>query len=460
MFCTNCGRQLPKDGTPCVCGSGQCEPAAVQQPAEPIATEPVAVENEWAGENPAVNWADAEPVQPTEPEPAPQVIEETPAEEIAAPVFEEAQPAAEQPAEVWNSDAAVPAPETTQPVYTEPQQPVMPQQPETTYAPQQPVYQPYVQPAPVYAPPAYTPPSYAVQPTNPVLDVIRGAASSPIFMIAAIVMSVHLLLSIIKAFVPFDFYGILYSFVPLLESIAPGMGYEMIEEASYVMSDLYAAQAMLGFLSLPSMIMPALTVAALWMIFVSAKNPDGPKTGGLTILQVLQILSLVGIGLSVLLAIFVIIFVCMLVTMLIEEMSYYGMYGGEDMTGVIVLVAIVLIIAVLAGVALSLVYAIKVLTSIINAKKAIKTGTVTKTASKFVVFYNFASAAFLLLDIFGTISLMGWVAGLVNLCAAGANVLFALVILQYNKAVKPLVVPKNAVGYIPQQPTPPTYPQY
>ena len=449
MFCTNCGRELPKDGTPCVCGSGQVDTTAVQQTAEPTFAE-----SEWAGETTTLNWEDVDPVQAPEAEPAPQAPEASWANEAASMSWGETQPAAEQPEEDWGNDTTVLTPENTQPAYSEPQ-------PEITYAPQQPVYQqPYVQPAPTYAQPAYTPPSYAVQPTNPVLDVIRGAASSPIFMIAAIVMSVHLLLSIIKAFVPFDFYGILYSIVPLLESIAPGMGAEMIEEASYVMSDLYAAQAMLGFLSLPSMIMPALTVAALWMIFISAKKPDGPKAGGLTILQVLQIISLVGIGLGVLLAIFVIIFVCMIVAMLIEEMSYYGMYGGEDMTGVLVLVAIVLIIVVLASVALSLVYAIKVLTSIINAKKAIKTGTVTKTASKFIVFYNFASAALLLLDVFGTISMMGWLAGLVNLCAAGANVLFALVIMQYNKAVKPLVVPKNAVGYIPQQPTPPTYPQY
>lgn len=433
MFCTNCGRELPKDGTPCICGSGQAEP--VQNSV---------AEEEWAGDTTALNWENVEPnYQPAEEQPE----EEDWAGETTALNWEDAQPAYQEPKEEeWAGDTTALSWDETQPTYTQPEQPVNPY-----------IQQPYVQQPPVYQQPSYTAPSYAVQGGGSVLDVIRGVASSPIFMIAAIVMSVHLLLSIIKAFVPFDIYGIVYSIVPMLESIMPGMGVEMLDEIEPMIGELYAAQAMLGALSLPSMIMPALTVAALWMIFISAKKPAGPKTGGFTILQVLQIISLVGTGLGILLAIIVIIVVCMVVMMLIEEMSYYGMGGGENMTGVIIAVMIIAIIAVLASVALSLVYSIKVLTSIINAKKAIKNGVVEKTASKFVMIYNFAAAAILVIDIFGTISMMGWMSGLVNLCAAGANVLFALCIMQYNKAIKPLITPKNAAPQMPQQPT---YPQY
>ena len=412
MFCTQCGRELPKDGTPCVCGSGQAEFVVQNRTAE----------QEWAAE---VAVLPEEPVQP---------------EEIMQPEAET------QPAEpVWEEPA-----QTEEPEQPAEQEPVPPMWGETQPLPVQAA--PYIEP--MYPP--YAQPAYAAEPENPVLRAVRSVAGSPLLLITAIVLSVHFALSVVQAFMPIDLYNLVNYIAPILDSWIPGMGQDLLQEMNPVMTEFYAAQMSAGLMSIPAMIAPALSVAAVWMIYGSAKRADGPKTAGLTILQVLQILAVIGLSLCILLVIVLGIVAVMAVQMMLQEMSYYGIVDPALSSGITVGVIVVMVVLVLC-VVFALVYAAKVLSTVAGVKKAIRTGIVVKKASVFVAVMCLLSAVGLVVDLYGTFVLLGWMAALVNLFAAAVNVLFALCIFKYNKAVKPLRISKRAAQIPPQ---PPVYPQY
>jgi hypothetical protein len=52
-------------------------------------------------------------------------------------------------------------------------------------------------------------------------------------------------------------------------------------------------------------------------------------------------------------------------------------------------------------------------------------------------------------------AVFGWKTAVLNLLAAAMNILFAVCIFKYNKAIKPWIVSKNAVPVVP-----PVYPQH
>ncbi|MBO5252742.1 MAG: hypothetical protein J6C51_02240 [Clostridia bacterium] len=332
MFCTQCGRQLPKDGTPCVCGSGQTEKFTV-----------------------------------------------------------------------------------------EPHIPVMPEfEPETYYAP-----------------------SHALQP-NPLTEAIRSVGTSPVFLIAAIFMSLQLLLSVVLLFVPMDYYAIFSSVVPVLDSIVPGMGSEFMREMEAAVGNPYAAQLEGAFAGLLGLTVPALTTASFWMIFASAKKPYGPKTAGLTVLQVLQIISAVSCGIGALGAVFLVVVLAALLPMLIEELSYYGLTVTGNISGAITAVAVVLIVLIVLAVTFGLLFTIKSLNSVVRTKRALRTGSVHKGASRFVMVCCFVTAAMNLMNVYGTVQTLGVLYGVSGVLAAMANLFLALTIIRYNKAIKPFKTPKHA----------------
>lgn len=314
MYCTSCGRKLPKDGTPCVCGSGQAEPIA-------------------AAQNPA-----------------------TPAWGAPPPVLE-----------------------------------------------------------------CYPP----IRQNSPAKELVRQIAASPLFLAAVITVSVQLLAQIISIFMPTDIMSMLNSVLQMLDAIEPGMGSYMYSELHEVVGALNSTQVA-G--SITSLIFPALSLTALWMIFASAKRFDGPKTSGFTILHVLQVFGVIGACFGVLGFVFVAVVIIVILASLANQFSYSGV-------GFTVLAVVVLVIG-LALVVLSLVYEIKVLGSISRAKKAITTGILVKPASKLITVFCFICAVAAIPGIFADIFTGNFMASLVSLGGAVANVLFALVIMKFNKAVK------------------------
>lgn len=466
MYCTNCGRKLAEDGTPCICGSGQYEPVMmpavepapapviepipeIAEPAEPITAAPVF---EPAAEIPA------EPVIPTpEPVAAEPFIPAVPVpvvEEPAAPVeyVDEysftpvAEPAAQQPVNPYAYQPAAPADPYAQ-------------RPANPYA--QPV-NPYVQQPPVPQPaPAYAPPAYAVKQPTAVHMAIRSVAASPLFLTAAILMSVNFVLTIVNSFIPSDITAIINTIIPILEMLDPftyysSMLYEITDILYEITDVLYEMQMLLAVLNLGNMILPALVLIGLWVTFASAKKNEIPGTAGLTILQIVKVISLVGaIIAAVVFVIFAVICIIALVA-LSNEVYSFGYYSSSDeaiLTGVTVVVVVVLLVLV-PVVVLALLYAIKVVTSISGAKNALRTGEAEKPASMLVAVFGFIAAGAGLLNLIT----LDWMSLLINLSVIGADVLFALCIIQYNKAVKPLIAPK--VTPVQPMPAPPQYPPY
>ena len=428
MYCIHCGRKLPEDGSVCACGNlqpGQTVPVQPEKPApaeEPAYTAPPApVEPETPAEAPVPVVPAEEPAYTAPPAPAEP---ETPAE-APVPVVP-----AEEPAYTAPPASAEPAAQVPAAV----QQPAAPYvQPYTYQPPQNPYPQPYVQSP--YVPNAAYPYQTAQQarPLAAVQTAVKSLAASPLFLIGAILVSLGFLLSIVSAFVPVD-YTRLFSMLP------PEVYYELdLSELQYALYTIQYDSALSAFLmQLPGLIFSALAVAGLWMTFASGKSGSSPsiRTSGLTILKVLQVFSIVGCALLALLLL--ILLVISLITGAIAQSESYYM---QDTVGMVVAVVAAVLLLGLAFCAVQIVYSAKVIGSLNAAKAAAAGSAMLKKASMFVAVLGFLMAGYTLIDLYGTFVFSGWLAALRNVCAAGAQIVFGICIIQFNKRVASLRAP-------------------
>ena len=394
MYCIHCGRKLPEDGSVCACGNLQ---PGQNVPAEPQAAAPV--------EAPAPAISAAQPAeQPAVAEPQAAAPVEAP-----APVISAAQPA-------------------QAPAYA--QQPAPYGQPYTdTYQPQNPYAQPYVQNP--YAPRAAYPyqPAQQARPFAAACAAVKSLAASPLFLIGTIFVSLGFLLSLISAFIPVN-YARLFSMLP--PEVYYALDFSDLQYQLYMLQDGSVLTAFL--FQLPGLILSALAVAGLWMTFASGKSGSSPtlKTSGLTILKVLQVFSVVGY------AVLALLLVILLVIVLVTAVSASGVY---DFVGAAMATLAVILLALLAVIALLIVYSAKVIGSINAAKAAAAGSAMLKKASMFVAVLGFLMAGYALIDLYGTVVFSGWLAALRNACTAGAQIVFGICIIQFNKRVASLRTP-------------------
>ena len=447
MYCIHCGRQLPEDGSPCVCGGLQpgqkpaaaapeAQPAAPAPAAQPVQTAPVQTAPPAV---PAAAPAPAEKPAPVPPAQSAPVQTAPPAVPAAAPAPAE-RPAPVQPTPVQTAPPAAPAaapapvekPAPVPPVQTAPAQAAPPVQ---TYTyPQRPQQNPYPPQAAPYVqnpyvrPPVtpYAPAQPQARPLTSVHKALKALASSPLFLIGTIFVSLGFLLSIISAFLPTDYTWIF--------SMLPQEAYYALEldDLQYQLFMLQRGSMLSNFLMmLPGLILSALSVAALWITFASGKNHSDPylKTSGFSILKVLQILGIVGYALLALLL------VILLVIVLVAAASVSGSYAGDAVGAVMGMLAVILL-ALLAVIALLIVYSAKVIGSLNAAKHAVETGVFQKKASMFVAVLGFIMAGYTLIDLYGTFVFRGWLAMLSGICTAGAQIVFGICIINYNRKVR------------------------
>ena len=394
MYCIHCGRKLPEDGSVCACGNLQ---PGQNVPAEPQAAAPV--------EAPAPAISAAQPAeQPAVAEPQAAAPVEAP-----APVISAAQPA-------------------QTPTYA--QQPAPYGQPYTdTYQPQNPYAQPYVQNP--YAPRAAYPyqPAQQARPFAAACAAVKSLAASPLFLIGTFFVSLGFLLSLISAFIPVN-YARLFSMLP--PEVYYALDFSDLQYQLYMLQDGSVLTAFL--FQLPGLILSALAVAGLWMTFASGKSGSSPtlKTSGLTILKVLQVFSVVGY------AVLALLLVILLVIVLVTAVSASGVY---DFIGAAMATLAVILLALLAVIALLIVYSAKVIGSINAAKAAAAGSAMLKKASMFVAVFGFLMAGYALIDLYGTVVFSGWLSALRNACTAGAQIVFGICIIQFNKRVASLRTP-------------------
>ena len=373
---------------------------AEPQAAAPVEAPAPAISAAQPAEQPAVAEPPAEP--PAEPQAAAPV-------EAPAPVISAAQPA-------------------QAPAYA--QQPAPYGQPYTdTYQPQNPYAQPYVQNP--YAPRAAYPyqPAQQARPFAAACAAVKSLAASPLFLIGTIFVSLGFLLSLISAFIPVN-YARLFSMLP--PEVYYALDFSDLQYQLYMLQDGSVLTAFL--FQLPGLILSALAVAGLWMTFASGKSGSSPtlKTSGLTILKVLQVFSVVGY------AVLALLLVILLVIVLVTAVSASGVY---DFVGAAMATLAVILLALLAVIALLIVYSAKVIGSINAAKAAAAGSAMLKKASMFVAVLGFLMAGYALIDLYGTVVFSGWLAALRNACTAGAQIVFGICIIQFNKRVASLRTP-------------------
>ncbi|MCI5652030.1 MAG: hypothetical protein MR295_07345 [Ruminococcus bromii] len=424
MYCIYCGKKLADDGTPCTCRAPQpVQPLRVQPPAapqpKPIAPQP----------------------KPIAPQPEPVVPQPEPVAPQPEPDVPQPEPDVPQP----EPDVPQPEPDVPQPPLQQ-QSPYVVQSPYTQPSPyvQQPspyVQQtsPYVQPDPYaqYGHPYQAPVHPAVQIT-PVHKAIKALAGSPLFLVGAILTSLTLVLSVIQAFIPVDYIHLISNFLQFLPmELRSSIDFEEIY------AELYAAQSA-GTVStlismIPTLIVSGLGVAALWITFASGRDTKSPllKTSGLTILKVLQIIGLVGLGLMALMVVIGLVIAGVVFAMISSEVSSYerAMFNAVMWICISVLVIALIVLAVM------IVYSIKVIGSLNAAKKAIDTGKAVKKASMFVAIVSFIGAAIGIFNLYGDFVLTGWFSLLTGICSVGTQIVFGICIIQFNKKIGALIEP-------------------
>ena len=127
--------------------------------------------------------------------------------------------------------------------------------------------------------------------------------------------------------------------------------------------------------------------------------------------------------------------IILLVIVLVAAASVSGSYAGDAVGAVMGMLAVILL-ALLAVIALLIVYSAKVIGSLNAAKHAVETGVFQKKASMFVAVLGFIMAGYTLIDLYGTFVFRGWLAMLSGICTAGAQIIFGICIINYNRKVR------------------------
>ena len=364
MYCIYCGKPLPEDGTPCPCRAQQQEQP---QPVETDAEETGVLESEPV------------PVQSAEPQPV------------------EPQPVEPQPPYVAQSPYIQPSPYVQRVNYNAPQP------------------TPYGQPSAPFTPVI-----------TPVHGVIKAVAGSPLFLVGAILASVNVLISIIQSFMPVNVQQIVYT---LMQVMPPELRHEMDFDSIFYAAASAQPRGVVSVLlsMLPGLVTSGLMLAALWITYASGRSQKSPllKTSGLTILKVLQTISLVALCLCAF--VLVVLFIIFIVIWAVEE--------GDAVFGILFLL---LFLAMALMFAPAILYIAKIIGTLNTVKRAVDTGSVMKKASVFVAVMNFIFAGFGLLSLPGDVLFGGWLGALSGLIGAATQVVFGVCILQFNKQISAL----------------------
>lgn len=279
-----------------------------------------------------------------------------------------------------------------------------------------PAYNPAPSAGPVYTQAAA--PAYAPRPAESgVLQTLRRMARSPLYLTCAIGYTCMIVFTLVGS-VSGNSLGGLMSYLSLLASSS----YEM----NYLLGDLYDIMPMLTGVSFGSALLsqlPAILVAVgVWMMFASALDNSGAplKTAGLTMIRIIQIISMV---LSCLMFLVVEVLIIML-------MSVVGRYD-DSATGFFI--ALILIVAVVA--VLDILYFVKLIGTIGKIRQNIWTEKPYGKVSSYVAVLSILGGMASLFSI-----MAGGVFGaLASLGGAVAGIGFGIFLFQYRSQMQNLL---------------------
>ena len=272
------------------------------------------------------------------------------------------------------------------------------------------------------------------------MSVLKQTVSSPLFLICSIAFTAAIVLNIIRSadiiyMVP-GLYELLYAMADslglyeVMETLEELYELEVVQNLNSYSFGFMAAGAMLCtfIASIPSM----LCALGMWLTYAQGANKrrEGFKTGGLTLIQVLAVISLVLICIMFALVGISLILGCFIAA------AYPGTFAGT-----VILFAVFLV--VVAAAVLAVMYYVKLLKMIRSVKNVARTGTSEAYASVYVALWCFISAGCVgmsLASIFGAVSMLA------ALCTMVADICLGAVIISYkNKMDK---IARNAQSNI------------
>lgn len=290
---------------------------------------------------------------------------------------------------------------------------------------------PLMQGSPAPQPDAYVP----QMPTlSPVMQALKQLATSPLYITGAVAYSCMILFNIVAA-VSGGAGGGLANYLSMLNNYGLDTG-----ELNYMLGS--AMGVMTGtsiFFTLLSQIPAILIAVGIWMVFASASDRTGQPmtTGGLTLIRVLQIISIVGQSLLLL-----ILEIALVITMV--SLSRYS----DD----VVPIAATGMVLILLIIGLSLLYSFKLVQTLGTMQRAIRFQKPLSRVSGYVAVLNILGGA---LSLFSMIVAGGLFPALAVLCAAVASIVFGVFLFQYRGRMEALKMTGSASqSYYEPQPAP------
>lgn len=281
-----------------------------------------------------------------------------------------------------------------------------------------------------------------VQPATPAIAMLKKIASSPIFLISVIALSMNALLQLVTAATAtspvYSLLGMLYEFAYSIDF------YEMIDvlDEIYYMIPYTGVNVLTVVTTFIGMIPLIITIVGLWMIFATGANKINGNfsTTGVTMVKVINIINLV---FSCITFGFVSIIVLIAIIALI--------IAGAEYIPVAVGIFIVFLIFIAAAV-LSIIYYNKITKSLNAVKYIATTGKHTSYASAFVGVICFIGAGFTLLSTLTSLGavfsygayypLSNLISLLGTLCSVTATACFGATIFYFRSKMSP-----RPVGY-------------
>ena len=286
-----------------------------------------------------------------------------------------------------------------------------------------------------------TPPSEAAQPqpqATPVhappptaMSALRQTAASPLFLTCAITFTAAIVLNILRSV---DFVYLIPNLCFALYNLAGELGlYDAAEAIGQFCDQMlmpFFDSPNVGFLAMGMIIIefiasiPAMLHAlGLWLMYAQGKSTRSQafKTGGLTLIQVLNVISLVYVCIafgSIAILLLLGCFMCAAIP---------GAYIGT----VALFVAFVVLVAI--GV-LAVVYYVKLIKTIRSAKNVARTGVPDTYASLYVAVCLFIAAG----SVGSSTATFGIVSTMAVLCSAAANICLGIIIIIYRNKMRKL----------------------
>lgn len=265
----------------------------------------------------------------------------------------------------------------------------------------------------------------------PMLSALKEKGGSVAFLIATILFTLSLVLTIVNAFnIQESFY----------QMVATYSAFGMVDMSEFYEIVNQMTPVIIGIILLFSI--PTVVICiGLWCIYGTCKKSGNEplKTGGFTAIQVISVLQLIGtiLGFIFVILSFVIVFAAaasegLSISQLIREASAMGDLGygqASDIAGIIAGAIGLVVVIMIVTMVLSIVYQVKIITSLSCAKKIIVTGKTEKNVSAFVgVFMIIGGITNIISGLFSGFDLQTMIAGI-------ASILFATLIFSMRSAI-------------------------